>query len=133
MPSEFRNLTIVWAAMCTTVLILAGVSFVFPEVPAEPPALTMVLMLAVIAGSTGAMGVIGVPLFLKHLNAQSAGIVRFACGESVALYGVVAAFLGASPAIFGLFFVASLSVLLWVRPTADAFTAWEMRRGDSQP
>ncbi len=96
----------------------------------DPPELDWAVVgpLAAVAMFEGVFGLVGVPAVFRKQPAQSAWIIRWAFFEAMTITGLVTAFVGAPLALFYGLFGLSLVCLALTRPTADAFTEWEMRR-----
>jgi len=128
MPESYRTLPIVWIAMMIAVVTIGVVTFagVVPTTEGDP---IIPYVLAIPAVVTGAMSAIGVRMFMGRQPAQTAYILRFSFAESVAIFGLMSHSQGAPTVVVGLHFAASLALMALARPTPDAFTEWEMRRG----
>lgn len=126
--TEVRVLQLIWLAFQLTPLLLAFLAFGGPLPPPPPGDVTIIAALGAAAFMTGAFGIVGVPLLLRGVAAQSAFIVRFACAETVGVLGLVAHISGASMPVVASFLGISFGLTLILRPTERSYTHWEVRR-----
>lgn len=126
MSGRSSTLPILWVAFLASQLLFQGTLLIVDRPAAlEDPA---ILALVPVALAQGLFGLVGVPMFLKHMSAESAFIVRMALFEGMVLMGFTLAFLGASLAVpLGLFAV-SVVLNALTFPSEERFTAWEVRR-----
>jgi len=123
---EVRVLKIIWFSFMVSIAIFQVV-LVMADAEASMDA-TQAAVIAATGLGPALVGVIGVPRFLSHQVAQTAWILRFACFESMAIFGFVAGFVSGVHALsFG---AAALAWLLMISifPTEERYTAWEVRR-----
>lgn len=110
---DLRTQRIVWIGMLGSVLVY-GVILALVSPPRDPEADTLALALAAMAVPVGAFSV--VVHRLLRLAPPTGPIVRWAMAESVAIFGLVAAFLGGPPLIAGLLFAFALVLLAIAYP-----------------
>jgi len=133
MPPELQTLRIIWFAFVASITVFQ-IILLFMGLPQVAPEWTLGGIFAVCALGPAAFGVFGVPLFLRNTVAQSAFIVRFACFESVAMFGFIAAIVANLPALSLGMAVVAWALLASVFPTEERYTAWELRRlGEPDP
>ena len=124
---QARVLKIIWFSFMASVAMFQLVGFVgSPPDQALDPVFYMAI--GVCAVGSAAFGGVGIPLFMRHLPAQNAFLIRYALYESVAIYGVMLCFIGGGLLPSLLAGVATWTLLLLSFPTEERFTAWEVRR-----
>lgn len=114
--------------MLASVTLFAALLLSGLMVPNPTGDASMLAVLGMVAGTTALFSVWGASLTMPKAPAQTVWIMRFAGAESVALFGLVAHMVGAPAGVTAGFFVLAYVLLILARPTADAITAWEMRR-----
>jgi hypothetical protein len=119
--SPAPRLWIIWANLMLALAVYAAIGyFIAPGRAAGERVLgTLVPALAVVAVfEVLAMFVIG-PLLAKRAGGAAFAIVRWAVAESVAIFGLVLRFLGASVSTMAIFIAAGALLLVWWRPGRD--------------
>ncbi len=127
MPPELRTLRILWFAFMMSIAIFQVVILFVELQPTEVDGASVGIIAASALGPA-AYGLVGVPMFMRSMVAQTAFIVRFACFESVALFGFVAGFDSAAPAVSLAGAVVAWAMMATVFPTEERYTAWEIQR-----
>lgn len=125
MDGPVKLLWIQWGVMVFAQLLIPTVLVSLGQ-PSGDPVITYVPLGMVVPELLFAM--VGVPMLFKHVPAQTAYIIRWAMLTSVALFGAVSGFLGASPLLVVAVVMVAVGCMAVTRPTADAYTAWEMNR-----
>ncbi len=129
---QARILKLIWASFMMSIAVFQVV--LFATAPEGDSDLALLAPLGAVAMGSGAFGLVGVPITMRSTPAPSAFIIRFACFESVALFGFVGGFVTGLPAVSLVAAVAAWGLLLPVFPTDERFTAWEVRRlGETAP
>jgi len=129
---QARILKIIWASFMISIAVFQVVLFV--TAPEGAFDLNLLATVGAMATSSAAFGLVGVPTTMRSAPAQTSFIMRFACFESVALFGFVGGFVTGLPAVSLVAAVAAWGLMLSVFPTDERFTAWEVRRlGETDP
>jgi hypothetical protein len=128
---DTQQLWLLWVSFLISQCVFLGILlFLSPDGDAD---LVMVIALGAVGLFEILFGLFGVPLVMWKSPAQTAYLVRWALHEAGVVSGFALVFVGGPmPVFLGLLGVSFIAMWL-TRPTADAVTAWEMRRlGDDQ-
>jgi hypothetical protein len=126
MDGENRMLWVQWLAMAVATLVLPAVTTSLAGAPHEDPMVPLVALLPAVPELIIAIAVL--PRILVKTPAQSAFVIRWAFLVSAAIFAGVASYMGATAWLVVPVVAAAFLGMLTARPSAEAYTAWEVRR-----
>lgn len=119
-----QSLWIIWGAMLTSIAIYAGVALFAAPPPPEEPDNTTLIAIAATAIGPAVMWVLAPRLF-KNNPFQVTSIIRWAFGESIAIFGLVTKFLGGPVALMAVLMAWGAVLIALSAPTAARRQAQE--------
>jgi hypothetical protein len=116
---EMKTVQIIWSSFIAALMIYATLGFFISFQSPQPPQTILVGIFALLsAGQTGMIFIIKKLRIAKTYTSYA--LVRCAFAEAIAIYGLVARFLGMPIAFMAIFLIWSLTLLLFVVRPSEA-------------